>query len=146
MKRNQSIKYMLMCCLVSFSLAQSQNLGNLNWNTTGAGARAEGFGGAFIGVADDATAIVWNPGGLGQLERAEISVVGRYVMETSDEKNELDGITVSNSWSHPNFNFASLAVPFSAGSVNFPGPMPRPPSNPPPTVHQRTSRAPRNAR
>lgn len=36
------------------------NLGP-DWNFTGVGARAAGMGGAFIGVADDATAISWNP-------------------------------------------------------------------------------------
>lgn len=36
---------------------------NLNLNMTGSGTRAMGMGGAFIGVADDATAIHWNPAG-----------------------------------------------------------------------------------
>ena len=92
-----------------------------DWNITGAGARAEGFGGAFIGIADDATAIVWNPAGLGQLERAEVSAVGRYIVETSEFKSMLpsDSYTESNEQSHFNFNFASLAVPFSAGRNNI---------------------------
>ena len=104
----------LICVLTSVCIAQ-----NLNWNITGAGARAEGFGGAFIGVADDATAIVWNPAGLSQLERAEVSVVGRYIVESTEDKNEISGVTVKNTWSHPNFNFASLAVPFQVGSANI---------------------------
>src|SRR5437763_1120257 len=45
-------------------------------NPVGSGARAQGMGGAFIAVADDATAASWNPGGLIQLERPEFSVVG----------------------------------------------------------------------
>jgi hypothetical protein len=36
---------------------------------TGAGARAMGMGGAFIAIADDATAASWNPSGLAVLER-----------------------------------------------------------------------------
>jgi hypothetical protein len=44
-------------------------------NPVGSGARALGMGGAFIAVADDATAASWNPGGLIQLERPEISIV-----------------------------------------------------------------------
>lgn len=92
-----------------------------DWNITGAGARAEGFGGAFIGVADDATAIVWNPAGLGQLERMEASAVGRYVSETSEFQSLLPSDTYksANTQSHFSFNFASLAVPFSAGSTNI---------------------------
>jgi len=37
-------------------------------NPVGSGARALGMGGAFIGVADDATAASLNPGGLIHLE------------------------------------------------------------------------------
>jgi long-subunit fatty acid transport protein len=44
-------------------------------NPVGSGARALGMGGAFIAVADDATAASWNPGGLTQLERPELSAV-----------------------------------------------------------------------
>lgn len=92
-----------------------------DWNITGAGARAEGFGGAFIGIADDATAIVWNPAGLGQLERAEVSAVGRYITETSNSESTspTKPYKVSIVQSHYNFNFASLAVPFKAGSTNI---------------------------
>jgi hypothetical protein len=45
-------------------------------NPVGSGARALGMGGAFIAVADDATAASWNPSGLIQLERPELSIVG----------------------------------------------------------------------
>ena len=48
---------------------------NSSPNAVGSGARALGMGGAFIAVADDATAASWNPGGLTQLERPEISIV-----------------------------------------------------------------------
>jgi len=44
-------------------------------NITGTGARAHGMGGAFIALADDATAASWNPAGLAQLSRPEVSVV-----------------------------------------------------------------------
>jgi len=43
----------------------------------GAGARAMGLGGAFIAVADDATAASFNPAGLAQLLKPEITFVGR---------------------------------------------------------------------
>lgn len=48
---------------------------NASPSIVGSGARALGMGGAFIAVADDATAASWNPGGLTQLERPEVSVV-----------------------------------------------------------------------
>src|SRR5258708_542635 len=40
----------------------------------GAGARGPGMGGAFSPVADDATAIYWNPAGLATLEKKEVSL------------------------------------------------------------------------
>ena len=42
----------------------------------GAGARAAGMADAFVAIADDATAASWNPAGLVQLERPELSLVG----------------------------------------------------------------------
>jgi hypothetical protein len=53
-------------------------------NPVGSGARALGMGGAFIAVADDATAASWNPGGLIQLERPEMSIVGSGLHRVED--------------------------------------------------------------
>jgi hypothetical protein len=41
----------------------------------GVGARALGMGGAFVGVADDATACFWNPSGLCQLNQRQLSLM-----------------------------------------------------------------------
>ncbi|MBN1541048.1 hypothetical protein JW992_02805, partial [candidate division KSB1 bacterium] len=41
---------------------------------TGVGARAMGMGGAFVGIADDYSAIYWNPAGLGQIRRMEFNI------------------------------------------------------------------------
>jgi long-subunit fatty acid transport protein len=64
-------------------------------NVVGSGARALGMGGAFIAIADDATAASWNPGGLTQLERPELSLVynGNWFGEdfSSGTHPELDG-------------------------------------------------------
>ena len=40
---------------------------------TGIGARAMGMGGAFVALADDATAAYWNPAGLGLLNKREFT-------------------------------------------------------------------------
>jgi tetratricopeptide (TPR) repeat protein len=42
---------------------------------TGAGNRALGMGSAFVAAADDASALVWDPAGLGLVPRAELQVV-----------------------------------------------------------------------
>ncbi len=91
-----------------------------DWNVTGAGARAEGLGGAFIGVADDATAISWNPAGLGQLERSEFSVVGRWIGEQFKYENPArPDVNYTINQAHFTYNFASIAFPLHAGKINI---------------------------
>jgi long-chain fatty acid transport protein len=50
----------------------------IQFNFSNPGARSLGFGGAFIGLADDATAAYTNPAGLTNLSKPEISFEGRY--------------------------------------------------------------------
>ncbi len=95
---------------MSTSLVYAQLAGG-PLDITGAGARAEGMGGAFIGVADDATAIVWNPAGLTQLERPEASFVLRQNFETY----ELKFVDFKESPKHFAFNFVSGAYPIEVG-------------------------------
>ena len=89
-------------------------------NPVGSGARALGMGGAFIGVADDATAASWNPGGLIQLETPEASIV------LSAEKLIEDGTFTMNpgaSGRHDislyDVNYMSLAYPFTWRNMNM---------------------------
>lgn len=72
----------------------------------GSGARAAGMANAFVAIADDASAAAWNPAGLVQLERPELSIVGEYFRNrddfTSGSDPEMDG-----------------RHPFDDGSINF---------------------------
>ena len=71
------------------------------------------MGGAFIAVADDATAASWNPGGLIQLERPEVSVVGAYFYRIEDNSfttnPEASG---DQSVSKATLNYLSASYPF----------------------------------
>ena len=85
-----------------------------SFNPVGSGARALGMGGAFIAIADDATAASWNPGGLIQLETPEVSLVGAYTDRSEDldfgtnpEASGSEGITTKN------VNYLSAAYPFT---------------------------------
>ena len=49
----------------------------------GTGARATGMGGAFVAIADDASAAFWNPAGLTQLESNQILISADYPAEFS---------------------------------------------------------------
>jgi long-subunit fatty acid transport protein len=89
-------------------------------NPVGSGARAVGVGGAFIAVADDATAASWNPGGLIQLERPEISVVGAGFHRTEDntfrQYPEADG---AQEVDKIDLNYFSAAYPFHMKGYNM---------------------------
>jgi long-chain fatty acid transport protein len=50
----------------------------LQFSFSDPGARSMGFGGAFVALADDATAAIANPAGLVQLVRPEVSIEGRH--------------------------------------------------------------------
>jgi hypothetical protein len=78
------------------------------------------MGGAFIAIADDATAASWNPGGLIQLESPEMSVVGAYFYRTEDNtfgtNPEASG---SESVSNSRINYLSAAYPFTLWNHNM---------------------------
>jgi long-chain fatty acid transport protein len=88
-------------------------------NRPGSGARAAGMGNAFIAVSDDGTAASWNPAGLSQLRKPEISLVQSASRRTTD----LDGYRtrdesalftrLTTPVTTVDIEFASLAVPFS---------------------------------
>ncbi len=47
----------------------------------GAGSRSVGMGGAFVALADDATAVYWNPAGLARLQHRELSIMHTSLWE-----------------------------------------------------------------
>src|SRR6266851_4149711 len=61
-------------------LAQSNAEIPFQFNFSNPGARSLGLGGAFIGLADDATAAYTNPAGLTNLSKPEVSFEGRYFL------------------------------------------------------------------
>src|SRR5210317_1972458 len=109
-------------CVVSFTLLPAlagaqvaQEIGfSGSPNPVGSGARALGMGGAFIGVADDATAASWNPGGLIQLETPEVSCVLSYEKLYEDRSfNVYPDASGKHGISLYDINYLSLAYPFN---------------------------------
>ena len=92
----------------------------------GAGARAVGTGGAFIAVADDGTAVSFNPAGLAQLLSPEVSLTGTY----HSRAMTLKGFSVKNgttptTWDESGSSdkgtrptFLSIAVPWKREGLN----------------------------
>ena len=105
---------MLVALPLAYAQAPDLNIG-------GAGARAMGMGGAFCAVADDATAAYFNPAGLAQLKRPEITLVG-YMGSNKESWTYTDpgdadsGDTSANHWA---LNFGSIVVPLNPGGNNL---------------------------
>lgn len=89
-------------------------------NVSGAGARAAAMGGAFTAIADDATAAFYNPAGLCQLKRMEVTGVGYYSLRVNDPKIEDANATYPKvTSSRYNFNFGSIVFPLNPEGKNF---------------------------
>ena len=58
-----------------------ESLSGLQFNFGNPGARSLGMGGAFLGLADDASAAEANPAGLTILRKPEITIEGRNYLE-----------------------------------------------------------------
>jgi len=85
-----------------------------SFDPVGSGARAMGMGGAFIAVADDATAASWNSGGLIHLKFPEISLVLSGIDRREDISFGTDpDAGGSHSISEENINYLSATYPFS---------------------------------
>lgn len=68
----------------------------------GAGARSLGMGKAFVAVSDDTTATVWNPAGLSQLDKKEVSALHAILWADTN----YDFI----SYSHPTADYGTFGV------------------------------------
>jgi len=90
------------------------------FSPVGSGARAIGMGGAFIAVADDATAASWNPGGLTNLLLPEFSIVTGF-----NRRKEANTFQMHPEASGPHhvseeeINYLSIAYPFRINHYNM---------------------------
>lgn len=84
------------------------------FNFTGAGARSAAMAYAFIGIADDATAISWNPAGLSQLRNPELSFVADFEYDIYSYEDKLNSENSYYLSYNPtaNFNYISFVYPF----------------------------------
>jgi len=111
--------------LNSLPLYSQEGVPETNFSgVVGSGARALSMGGAFSAIADDATAVSWNPAGLAQLEKPEFSLVLRNQfyrnlipacnIENGDYSGPLDFRGSSRS-----FDFASFTYPLRLKSIKI---------------------------
>lgn len=96
-----------------FPLDNGQWNTGLNFHFYPPGARALGMGGAFVGLADDATAAASNPAGIAQLTRMQVAVEGRYVNTDSKEDKYFGGFmrTFSDENDTSEISFGAFSTP-----------------------------------
>ncbi|MBE0645968.1 MAG: outer membrane protein transport protein [Bacteroidetes bacterium] len=80
-------------------------------------ARSAGMGNAFVGLADDASALYWNPAGLGQLRMREFSIGLSNVGMSNDAT--MFGVTTNGSESGTTLTNLNLAIPFPVARGSF---------------------------
>ncbi len=110
------IKTTLISLALVFALTASAFANGLSLNSVGT--RAMGMGGAFVGLANDATALYWNPAGLAG-QQSSILVFGTDVIPAATYKNSLYGVdatTKTNHYISPNafinYNMGKLSLAF----------------------------------
>jgi long-subunit fatty acid transport protein len=114
--------FILLVVMLCYSSGYSQGFGVVDEATAGnffvVGARALGMGGAFTAVANDATALVYNPAGLARVIRIEFS--GTLTNQRINNKTDL-GIGFNDGRLQNNTRFGSgnlvLPVPTYRGSL-----------------------------
>ena len=98
---------LLVLCLVLVSPLAAQEERAIG-NFAGVGVRAMGMGGAYVGVADDFTAVFWNPAGLAQITERQMQM---SFQSNSFNSKSLKAGTPSSS-DLGNTRFGSLGVVF----------------------------------
>ena len=106
----------VLACLLALAPSAEAQVG-VSFNRTGSGARAAGMANAFIAISDDGTAASWNPSGLAQLRKPELSVVSTTEGDSSTAtgfraRDDSAAYTTAQSTDRNSYlDFASLAVP-----------------------------------
>lgn len=101
-------------------------------NDTGGSARAMAMGSAFVGVADDSSALLWNPAGLGTLSQGELALHhNSWLVGTLEETligvvplNDMGGIgAMVNYMNYGTFQgrdyTGALTTPYSVNNYGF---------------------------
>ena len=93
-------------CVAEARAQEERAIGNF----AGVGVRAMSMGGAFAGVADDFTAIYWNPAGLAQMKNREVRV--SFLRNSSETKSTLDGTPGFSDLSNTRFGTLGFVYPY----------------------------------
>ena len=113
----------------TYAITDGEGTSAIQFNFSNPGARSLSMGGAFVALADDATAAYANPAGLTQLTRRELSAEGRYnrystphlsdAIFTIDDNFNIDATTRHDqaSTSTSGVSFLSAVFPFEYATI-----------------------------
>ena len=76
----KTLSRLLLIALLAVGLTTGLSANGLNLN--GFGARATGMGGAYVSLANDYTAVFWNPAGLAQMTKAQFGLAADALLPT----------------------------------------------------------------
>lgn len=123
----RSLYMISVTALVSVMPAKAQETHPGLTSIVGSGARANAMGGAFIAIADDATAASWNPAGLAKLIRPEVSLVYenadtdvkyryRFPYDIENERlSTFESVKDEGTAGSAFYNFAAVSLPINVG-------------------------------
>lgn len=84
--------FLKLVVIAGLMLGLSSGLYSNGLNLNGNGSKAIAMGGAFVGLADDFSAVFWNPAGLTQMEEASLSFFVTNIIPDGGYKFDLLGI------------------------------------------------------
>jgi hypothetical protein len=95
-----------------FAIAQSTNAGTAGaqFLKINAGARAEAMGGAYVGLADDAGALFWNPAGIGWISGSSVTFTN-IRWWTGIDINQVAGAISAGNYGTIGLSVINLSVP-----------------------------------
>lgn len=85
----------------------------------GLGARANSMGGAFIGLADDWTAVYWNPAGLAKQEKIGLGATSDFVTSHIKDGNSIANPPIALKNADQGDPFGQLPAPYFAEPTKF---------------------------
>ncbi len=100
---------MFLILMLTISMACGLFANGLSLN--GVGSKASGMGTAFIGLADDFSAVFFNPAGLTQIEKSEFSLFGTSIFPTGTYNFELMGTTMADT--------ISIDTGYPSGAISY---------------------------
>jgi long-subunit fatty acid transport protein len=123
LSRATSVLALLLAAWAPDAAAQldSALLSKLRFNLTNPGGKSLAMGGAFSAIADDATAALANPAGLGLISSVEIAVSGKRVDETLSLATARSVATGSLVTPYPPVTTSSVGLDTSTTGVEFAG-------------------------